>query len=494
MPFLRKLNRPVYALLAVATIAGILRFWNLSSPPERVFDEIYYSKDACLYDGYTWKTCDIQSSGEKYWVRERDEVGSWVHPPMGKWMIAVGEKLFGSTPLGWRFSSALFGTATCVITAAIALLLFRSTLWAFVAGLLMATESLSFVMSRVSLLDVFLGFWVALGFLFLVLDRRWIHRRGNTGEEPPGPATSAGAETSSGGPGLAELPPEVPMVTTLPPAVPSPFWRPWRFAMGLALGAAAATKWSGLFALGGAFLLTWLWERTRRKKAGVQHPIWMSVRQETVGIIVALVLVPIAVYLLSYMRWWLQNGFHPGQFAELQEAMKQFHTTLDRLKTNGKLTHPYESRPWDWFVMARPVNFYFKGPGGEILAIGNPAIFWGSIVAIPVTAYSWWKKRDARGGFIVVAVLAQYLPWFLYVNRVQFFFYMTPIVPFMVLACVYSLRKLSDATKGKRGYSVVSILLVSASVGLFVYFWPVLTGYPLTSTLWKARIWFPGWF
>ena len=65
----------------------------------------------------------------------------------------------------------------------------------------------------------------------------------------------------------------------------------------------------------------------------------------------------------------------------------------------------------------------------EILAIGNPAIFWGSIGAIPYCAYSWWKRRDARAGLMVVAVLAQWLPWFIFANRVQFFFYMVPLVP-----------------------------------------------------------------
>jgi len=74
--FLQRLNKPVYMLLAVAAIAGGLRFWDLGYPEERVFDEVYYSKDACLYAGYSPKTCDISSSDEKYWVKERDEVGS----------------------------------------------------------------------------------------------------------------------------------------------------------------------------------------------------------------------------------------------------------------------------------------------------------------------------------------------------------------------------------------------------------------------------------
>jgi len=484
MAILRRLNKPVYALAIVAAIAGGVRFYGLATPNERVFDEVYYSKDGCLYAGYSWKECAIKSSDEKYWVRERDEVGSWVHPPMGKWMIAIGERLFGPNAFGWRFSAAVFGTATVVFTAAIALLLLKSALWTFVTGLLAATENLSFVQSRVALLDIFLAFWVVLGFFFLILDRRWIHirtvadreKRKESEEEPLSPEPDTPGER---------------------PGVPAPLWRPWRFAAGAAFGGACATKWSGAYALAGALILTLLWERTRRSNAGVGHPIGNTALHEAAGVVLALVLLPVVVYLGSYFRFWLEHGIHPSQFWALQNAMEDFHTTLSRVKDNGDLTHPYESQPWTWFFVARPVNFYFKGAGGEILDMGNPAIFWGSIAAIPYVAYSWWKKRDPRCGLLTVAVLTQWLPWFLWWDRVQFIFYMTPIVPFMVLACVYALRDLSDfqfRDSTVRAFRPVAVGLVVLSVGLFTFFWPVLVGYPLNSEWWHARIWFPSWY
>jgi hypothetical protein len=49
----RLINRPVVAVVAVGLIAAILRFANLGTPPTRVFDEIYYSKSACIYLGYS---------------------------------------------------------------------------------------------------------------------------------------------------------------------------------------------------------------------------------------------------------------------------------------------------------------------------------------------------------------------------------------------------------------------------------------------------------
>ena len=80
-------------------------------------------------------------------------------------------------PFGWRSATALVGTLTVTVTALIAFLLFQRAVWIYVAGGLLATEHLSVVMSRTAILDAHLAFWIAVGFLFLVLDRRWIDRR-----------------------------------------------------------------------------------------------------------------------------------------------------------------------------------------------------------------------------------------------------------------------------------------------------------------------------
>ena len=44
-----------------------------------------------------------------------------------------------------------------------------------------------------------------------------------------------------------------------------------------------------------------------------------------------------------------------------------------------------------------------------------------------------------------------------------------------------------------RPFLPVAVGLVVASVGLFVFFWPVLTAYPLSHTAWSARMWFRSW-
>ena len=68
--------------------------------------------------------------------------------------------------------------------------------------------------------------------------------------------------------------------------------------------------------------------------------------------------------------------------------------------------------------------------------------------------------------------LAQYLPW-LFVARQLFFFYMTPVVPFMMLALGGSLTDLAERSRRRR--TVVIGFLVAVGALVWFYF-PVLTG------------------
>ncbi len=471
-----KLNRPIVAVIAVGLIAGTLRFMHLGFPERRIFDEYYYSKSACIFLGYSNDTCDINSSDERYWRSYRDDTGAWVHPPLGKWMIALGELADGANSYGWRIAPAITGTLSVVALAIIVQLLFNSPLWTFAGGLLLATESLNFVQSRVAMLDIFVTFWIVLGFLFMLLDRRWIERR------------------------TPEHTHEDLAFVESPPEFPEPLWRPWRFAAGAAFGAAIASKWSGLTGLAGAIALTFIWEIVRRKHFETEHPIWRTVQIESFGVVLAFLFLPAAVYVASYTGWFIHFGFHFGDWLKLQHAIESYHAHLSAIDpATHKPIHPYLSVAWKWILLWRPVSYYadytVSGVRKVIYSNGNPAIFWGALLAIPWTAYAWWSRRDWRAGFIVVAILFLYAPWFL-VSRPQFLFYATPITPFFVLACLYFVRDLSEmhvAGSRSRPYLPIAVAFVVVSVALFVFFWPVLTGGALTDAAYKARNWFPTW-
>jgi dolichyl-phosphate-mannose-protein mannosyltransferase len=461
--------RPFAVIAAVTALAGGLRFYHLSTPNDHVFDEVYYAKDGCFDAGIPYRECGLDAPREQTFT---------AHPPLGRWIIAGGVTLFGNRAFGWRAASAAFGTLSVLLVSILALRLFGNALWAGAAGLLLATESLNFVQSRISMLDIFLTAFVVAGFLFLVLDRRWIERR--TPEL-----------------GLAED--EEALLLSLPPdRPPAPIFRPWRLAAGMAMGAAVATKWSGGPALAGAILLALGWERSRRRQVGLFHPWREAIRDEGFSIFLFLVIVPVLVYTATYARWWADHGFAVAEWWGTQVHMADFHLAL-------RDEHAYSSRAWEWILLARPVAYYYEcfretasgcQSPAHILGIGNQAIFWGSLLTIPYVAYSWWRRRDWRAGLVVVAFTVQYVPWF-FAARTNFLFYMTPVTPFMVLAAVYALRDLSEVRLGRersRTPAVAAAAAIAAvAVGLFVFFLPVLTGRTISQGAWRARMWFSSW-
>jgi dolichyl-phosphate-mannose--protein O-mannosyl transferase len=481
---LARLNRPVVAILAVGVIAGVLRFTHLGYPEVRIFDEYYYSKSACIFLGYPNERCDVNSADERFWKESRYDTGAWVHPPLGKWMIAGGELAFGTDSFGWRASAAATGTATVMALALIAYLLFASPLWAFVAGSLLAVENLSFVQSRTAMLDVFVTFWIVLGLALLLLDRRWIERRTRQPEGNGEDERRAAA----------------------------PLWRPWRFAAGAALGAGFATKWSALTAIVAAIVIAFVWEVTRRRGAGVRRPILDAIPAEGFGIVLSFLVVPILVYVASYVGWFTHFGWDLAEWGRLQQAIFEYHRELSTIdRATGEPVHAYLSVAWRWILLSRPVLYYAdygEGVRQVIYANGNPAIFWGSLFAFPYVAFAWWRRRDWRAGFVVLSIAGLYLPWFL-VPRPQFLFYATPIAPFFVLACVYALRHVSEVEyeslessairrsavrrRVVRPYVPGVVIFVVIAVGLFIWFWPALTGGPLSDQDWLSRAWFKTW-
>jgi dolichyl-phosphate-mannose-protein mannosyltransferase len=491
---LSRFARPWVAIVAVTAIAAGVRVWGLSRPTALVFDENYYAKAACIYVGGSDRTCRIDERNEELFREQQWDVGSYVHPPLGKWTIALGIKVFGMDPFGWRIGSAVAGTLAVTATALLAQLLFGNALWTFVAGLLLATEHLSVVLSRLALLDVHLELWVAVGFLFLVLDRRWIDRR--TPRDPPEGSV---------------------------PRAPSPLWRPWRYAAGVALGAAFAVKWSGALAILAALVISLVWETTRRGRwaASRGRAFSAALARESFGLLVAFLVLPLLVYVAIYLPWLHHFGWDVRRLIDTELSAAKFHLNLRALALDpdtGSMTptHYAYSRPWTWLVMTRPVlisSMDAGTAGREILAIGNPVIFWGSVWALPYLAVAWRRKREWVPGFLLLAVLLQYLPWWV-VARPQFFFYVAPFTPFLVLGFTYLCRDLADArlivrepdgrvatdpgtgrpaVSTSHPYRPIVVTAIVAAVALFVWFFPVLAWITITDAHQRWIVWFPGW-
>ena len=210
-------------------------------------------------------------------------------------------------------------------------------------------------------------------------------------------------------------------------------------------------------AIPAAVLLTYIWETSRQRRTGRSRAraFGRALGLETLGVVVAFAIVPLVVYVVAWTPWFVHFDPDPVEFLRQHRDMWNYHrdlraTALDSATDTFTPTHGYYSKAWTWIPMLRPVNYFLEDLGPDIrqiLAIGNPVLFWGTMWTIPYCAWAWWRKRterDWKPGFIVVAFAGLYVPW-LFVARPQFFFYALPLTPFMALAAVYTLRDLAAA-------------------------------------------------
>ena len=197
--------------------------------------------------------------------------------------------------------------------ALIAQLLFGRALWTFVAGLLLALEHLSVVLSRQALLDIHLQLWIVAGFLCLVLDRRWMDRR-----TPRGPPAGPDGDEADG---------EV--------DVPSPLWRPWRYAAGIAFGAAVSVKWSGGLGMFTAIVVSLMWETSRRRRGDTTRrgAFARALAQESFALVLAFVLIPTVVYLVAYLPWLHHFDWNVSAIFDQQLRIAEYHLFV--LKTEA---------------------------------------------------------------------------------------------------------------------------------------------------------------
>ncbi|MEU9211999.1 phospholipid carrier-dependent glycosyltransferase [Streptomyces sp. NPDC048415] len=500
--------------LLVTLLAGVMRFWNLGTPKAVIFDETYYAKDAwaLIHRGYevNWSkdANDLILQGHGH-VTIPSDAAYVVHPPVGKYVIGLGEWMFGFNPFGWRFMTALLGTLSVLLLCRIGRRLFRSTFLGCLAGALMAVDGLHFVMSRTSLLDGVLMFFVLAAFGCLVVDRDKARAR-------------LAAALPADADGVVRPDAHTAETTRLG-------WRPWRWTAGLMLGLAIGTKWNGLYILAAFCVMAVLWDGASRRVAGARHPYRAAVRHDMGITFLATVPVALAVYLASWTGWilspdngkggyfrnWAVTDGKGGTWAFLPDWLRSlWHYEHEVYKFHVGLSspHTYQSNPWSWLVLGRPVSYFYESPlpgkdgcpadagdkcAREVLALGTPVLWWAACFAIVYVLWRWALRRDWRAGAIACGIAAGYLPWFMYQQRTIFFFYAVVFVPFLCLA----VAMMTGAILGPPGSSERRRVIGAAGAGVlvlliawnFIYFWPLYTGTAIPIGQWRSRMWLDTW-
>lgn len=424
--------------VAVIAVGAGLRLVELGSPDRLVFDESYYAQDACTYLALGRDVCGGVSEA------------SWMHPPLGKWIIALGIAIGGYEPAGWRLPAVVAGVIAVGALFLLTRRLTGSVIAAGVAAGVLALDPLSIVSSRVGMLDVFIAGAGVVAVLFAVLHRDSLANR-NLGRK-----------------------------RLLPP---------WLVAAGLTCGVAVATKWSGILVLATVAVLVAAWELEGRGGRGERR---QRLRGLAASMLACFVVLPGLVYVASYVGVldgeilavpWQQDAW-VRVFGGRQLHMATFHVGLDA-------THPYASPAWSWLLGKRAVTYYFEiDPAGryrEILAFANIAIWLPGILAAGWATLTFAVHRHIRQADFVVAtaVAGTYLPWLLLSVGRPFVFlhYVVPTIPFVAFAVAWAITRLPLTAKRLAAAGVVAI-----AVSVVVFWAPVIYGWPISYADWRMRV------
>ncbi|KYC39865.1 dolichyl-phosphate-mannose--protein O-mannosyl transferase [Scytonema hofmannii PCC 7110] len=520
-------------MASVFLLSLALRFWGLGRFNTLVFDEVYYAK-----------------FGNNYLTNTPFFDG---HPPLGKYIIAIGiwignqipffqnqvNGLTGSvmSPISYRWINAFSGSWIPVIVAAIAYQISYRRSFALLAGLFAACDGIFIVESRYALINQYIVIFGLLGQLFLLLA-------------------------------LAS----------------QRIWRSfWLVLSGVAFGASCATKWNGLWFLLGAYLLwiiawgnQWLQSfHLSKVESDRQHqdeflsyssnspvskessqsfflplsftPLSLSKRQtkyiinnriedkstplkkltqlNIFQIVFFLGIIPATIYSLIWIPH-LQLDTRYG-FVEVHKQILGFH---ERLGNSSKI-HPYCSAWYTWPFMIRPMAYFYQtvtslknpipviGPSlpagtGKIVydvhAMGNPFLWWFGAAAllfllgvlIRQFAKLWIRQKrfflSAELSnetwiilYIVVNYAANLLPW-AKVNRCLFIYHYMTAVVFAFLAIAWLVdRCIRSYHTQIRAIGVTLTFLIMIA---FVFWMPIYLGLPLSNFEYRPmRMWFNSW-
>jgi dolichyl-phosphate-mannose--protein O-mannosyl transferase len=476
-------RREWLVILLLAVWATFIFFWRLDDPGKYIYDEVYHAftgnlmvqNDPAVYEWWqSTSTLQDHIEGTQY---------EWTHPPLGKLIIAGSIWLLGNNSLGWRFTNALFGVVCVLLMYALARVLFRDRLLATLAAALMSVEGLMFAESRIGTNDIFqLAFLMAAFVCFGIF--------------------------------LLRTP-----------------WRGmgWLFATGAFLGLALGTKWPAMYSiilLAAVPFIRGVWPQ---RQTAASEPPALEIAPEAppaqahwsipsriaylASTAVAIIIIPAGLYIASYIQMFLQkHTIAPGydqigpisfgsitlgpstlpdsgwwsMFVGEQWQMWHYHTTL----TAG---HPYYSKWWEWLLDVRPVFYYVDRSEGYVANtynLGNPLLYWAFPIAIVLSCWLVWKKRDPRLALVLGAFAINWLPWALS-PRGMFFYHFLPAVPFLVLLVAYCLTWLWRRPEPK--WQRVAGIYVAVVFFSFAFFYTQLAAWPVPEWYAAIHYWLPTW-
>ncbi len=398
------------------------------------------------------------------------------HPPLGKLIIALGIRIFGLNPFGWRFMGALFGVLMLPALYHLCKQLFGRTWLCALGTLAFAFDFMHFTQTRIATIDTYSVF-----FLLLMYDAMVSFWRMDILKEP-----------------VKKL--LVPLGLS-----------------GLFMGLGVASKWTAAYGAVGLAVLYFakLFSAYRYEARGHRStgPVLRRCGVLCAWCCLFFVAIPFGIYFCAFlpMTTLPHNADHVWKnFFNYQKGMFSYHSQL-------KATHDYASPWYEWPIDKRPIWYFVSrncneaGMMSNISAMGNPLLWWSFIPAGLMAAALWLKDKRLECGVALTGFLSVYLPWVL-VPRLTFIYHYFTAVPFLLLALLACAQWLHTGTAwGQRvlwrkeaalGRWDVLVrptplclgIFVLACAALFAAFFPVISGAPTTKEYAESLAWFPSWY
>ena len=390
------------------------------------------------------------------------------HPPLGKHIIALGIRMFGLNPFGWRFMGPLFGVLMLPVLYHLCKQLLGKTWLCSLGTLLFAFDFMHFTQTRIATIDTYSVF-----FLLLMYDA---------------------------------------MVCFLYKDIVKDSMNSLLIPLGLSgvfMGLGVASKWTAAYGAAGLAVLffgkliaSW---RSEAKGHRSTAPVMRRCVQLCGWCCLLFVAIPFGIYFCAF----LPMTTLPHNADRMMWAFGNYQSTMFNYHSKLVAEHDFASTWYEWPLVSRPI-WYFGGESADgsystISSMGNPLLWWSFLPAAVFAVRQWFKERELACGVALVGFLSVYLPWVL-VPRLTFIYHYFTAVPFLLVALLAAFGYMSRQEKGRLTQPValgpVQVkpvqlalgLLAAASLVLFAIYFPVISGAGTTREYVDSLELFTSWY
>lgn len=231
--------------------------------------------------------------------------------------------------------------------------------------------------------------------------------------------------------------------------------RRWVVGAGIAIGLAIGCKWSAIPFLGLFGLAVLMLRRERRLTAAFAFGLGA---------------------VLAYLATFVPAVFYGADPIKLDQILP-FQLHMFELQTRPLAQHTYQSTPWQWPLITRPIWYLYEpvvGVQRGVLLVGNPAIMWGGLVALAACLWDGVKDRQPRLLIPSALYLFSMAVWIVIPKKIGFYYYyyFPGLFLTLLIAAVFHYSYRRQERWLPAGF-------LALSFALFAYFYPILSAAPL---------------